>query len=60
MGQRHQSVGCVKVALKAAVVRLKRPEGEQDTPVDALFFLNTVEYGIVTFAVGAATVDTVV
>ena len=47
VGQRGQRVGCVKVTLKRAIVRFKRPEGQQHGAVDAIGCFDVVKDAVV-------------
>ncbi len=60
MGQGYQSVGGVKVALKAAIVGFKRPEGQQHAAINAIVALDPVKDTVISFPICAAPVDAVV
>ena len=59
MTECHQRVERVKVALEAAEIRLERPEGQQNTPAQAILPLNPVEDRGKLLPLGTARIQTV-
>ena len=59
MGQRHQRVERVVVALEGAVIGLERPEGQENTARHTETALDLVEDGAPLLGVAAAVVDPV-
>ena len=57
MCQRDQRVRRVEVALERTVIRLERPEGEQDIAIDAVAPFDLIKYAVIGARIGASSVD---
>ena len=59
MGECGQRVQRVEVALKRAVIRLERPEGQQNAPADAVVPFDPVKDGVIFAPIRDAGIDPV-
>ncbi len=59
VGQGHQRVERVEIALKGSEIGLKRPERKEDAPRNAIFAFDAVKHGVVFLCIRAAPIDAV-